>query len=105
MKTEHRQLLRRLTLSEEAALADVMAGRIPADGSLLDDKTRALVRLAGLIALDARASSLHASIDAAFATGAADEEILEAVLSVAPIVGSSRISSALPRVGRAMERD
>lgn len=82
-----------------------MAGRLPGETTLLEDKARALVKLGGLVALDATTSSLHATIDAAFAAGATDQEILEVVLAVAPIVGSSRISSVLPRVGRALERD
>lgn len=104
MKSEQRQLLRRLTLSDEDALAAVMAGRAT-DSSLLDDKSRCLVRVAGLIALDAKDSLLQASIESAYGAGANDEEIVEVVLAVTPIVGSSRMSSVLPRVLRALERD
>lgn len=105
MKSEHRELLRRLTLSDEVALTDVMAGRLPGSRILLEDRTRSLVRLAGLVALDAKTSSLQASIETALAAGASDEEVVEVVLVVAPIVGSSRISSVLPRLRRALQRD
>ncbi|HEU4319664.1 MAG TPA: carboxymuconolactone decarboxylase family protein [Acidimicrobiia bacterium] len=105
MKSEQRQLLRRLTLSDDAALADVMSGRLSGETDLLDDKTRGLVRVAGLVALDAKDSLLSAVIETAFGAGANDEEIVEVMLAVAPIVGSSRISSVLPRVSRVLERD
>jgi alkylhydroperoxidase/carboxymuconolactone decarboxylase family protein YurZ len=105
LKSEQRRLLRRLTLNDEPALADVMAGRVPGESGLIDDKTRSLVRIAGLVALDANTPSLQAAVDNAFAAGAEDEEILEVILAVAPIVGSSRISSMLPRVHRTLERD
>ena len=104
VKTEQRQMLRRLTLGDEQSLADALGGR-GANTSLLDDKTRCLVRLAGLVALDAKDALLHASIDTALGAGASDEEIVEVVLAVAPIVGSSRMSSVLPRLSRALERD
>jgi alkylhydroperoxidase/carboxymuconolactone decarboxylase family protein YurZ len=63
------------------------------------------VRLAGLVALGSETASLHAAVDAAHRAGAADEEILELVVAVAPLVGVSRISSALPGISMAMDRD
>lgn len=105
MKSEHRELIRRLTLSDETTLADVMAGRSTQSKPLLDDRTRSLVRLAGLIALDARTTSLQAVAEAAFASGARDEEIVEVLAVVAPIVGTSRVNSVIPRLRRALERD
>ena len=105
LNTEHRQLLRRLTLSDETALTGVMVGTIPENGALLDHRTDALVKIAGLVALDAGTSSLQAAVDNAFGAGASDEEILEVVLAAAPVVGSSRISSILPRIHLALELD
>jgi alkylhydroperoxidase/carboxymuconolactone decarboxylase family protein YurZ len=93
-----------VTLNDEAALSDVMAGRVPA-GPSLDEKTKSLVIIAGLIALNANTASLQAAVDNAFASGASDEEILEVVLAVAPVVGSSRISAMLPRIQVALDRD
>lgn len=105
LKSEHRELVRRLTLSEEATLTDVMTGRLSRSGALLDGRTRNLVRLAGLIALDAKTTSLHAVTEAAFASGARDEEIAEVLVAVAPIVGTSRVNSVIPRLRRALQRD
>jgi alkylhydroperoxidase/carboxymuconolactone decarboxylase family protein YurZ len=105
VKSEHRELVRRLTLSEEATLTDVMTGRLSRRDSLLDERTQNLVRVAGLIALDARTTSLQAATEAAFASGARDEEIAEVLLVVAPIVGTSRVDSVLPRLRRVLRRD
>lgn len=105
MKSEHRELIRRLTLSDEATLANVMTGRLAQSQRLLDERTRNLVKLAGLIALDAKTTSLRAATEAAFASGATDEEIVEVLLVVAPMLGTSRVSSVIPRLRRALERD
>jgi len=98
LRTEHRELIRRLTLNDERALRNVMSGQDSDAVTLLDERTRALVRLAGLVALDSESTSLQAVRDAAWAAGAADEEIVDTVLAVAPIVGTTRIASVVPRL-------
>ena len=105
LKAHQRELLRRLTLNDETALRDVMTGRIPGSDTLLDDKNQALVRLAALVALDSDTASLQSGVDVAHAAGAADEEIIETVLVIAPIVGTARISSAHPRLAAVLRRE
>lgn len=105
LNSEQRELLRRLTLNDETILADVLSGRVPGADGLLDGKTRSLVRLAGLVALDSETASLHAAVDSAHAAGAGDEEILELVMAIAPLVGVSRVSSAVPSIAIALERE
>jgi alkylhydroperoxidase/carboxymuconolactone decarboxylase family protein YurZ len=100
LSTEHRELVRRLTLNDERVLSEVMSGETPGSAGLLDERTRALVRFAGLIALDSETASLQAARDAAWATGAVDEEIVDTVVAVAPIVGTARIDSIVPRLTR-----
>jgi len=102
---EHRELLRRLTLSEEKTLLQVVSGRKVGKQTLLDPRTRALVKLAGLVALEAEIASLQVARDEIWATGAGDEEIVDTVLAVAPIVGASRVASTVPRLMIALERD
>lgn len=81
-----------------------MTGRIPGLDVLLDHKNRALVKLAALVALDSQTSSLQSGVDVAHAAGAGDEEIIEAVLTIAPIVGMTRIGSANPRLAAVLGR-
>ena len=105
LEAQQRELLRRLTLNDETAVKDVMTERIPGSNSLLDAKNRALVKLAALVALDSETASLQAGVDVAHAAGAADEEIVETVLVIAPIVGTTRISSANPRLAALLRRE
>jgi len=105
LEAQQRELLRRLTLNDEQALRDVMTGRTPGSDALLDDKNRALVKLAALVALDSETASLQVGVDVAHAAGAADEEIIETVLVIAPIVGTTRISSANPRLAAVLRRE
>lgn len=93
--TEHRELLRRLTLNDEKTLRQVVSGR---KGSLLDDRTRALVKLAGLVALDAQIASLQVAREEVWATGIGDEAIVDTVIAVAQIVGATRVASTIPRL-------
>ena len=96
--TEHRELLRRLTLNDEETLRQVVSGRKVGKHRLIDDRTRALVKLAGLVALDAEIASLQVARDEVWAAGAGDEEILDTVIAVAPIVGTTRVASTIPRL-------
>ncbi|MFZ0013974.1 MAG: hypothetical protein WAL25_07650 [Acidimicrobiia bacterium] len=105
LTTEHRELLRRLTLNDEGSLRMVMSGGNADNPRLLDDRTRALVKLAGLVALDAEIASLQVARDEVWASGARDEEILYAVMTVAPIVGTARIATTIPRLSIALEGD
>ena len=103
MNTEQRELLRRLTLNDPIAVAAAVSGRSIDQVRQLDAKTDALVRLAGLVALSSETTSIHAAVDSAHGAGAGDEEILELVMAIAPIVGLSRVSAALPGLAAAIE--
>jgi alkylhydroperoxidase/carboxymuconolactone decarboxylase family protein YurZ len=102
MAAELEQLLRKVALNDEPTLNQVLSGRIP---RLIDHKTTALVRIAALAALEAVAPSYRAAIDNAHAAGAEDEEILETVLAIIPLIGTARLAAALPNVISALEHD
>jgi hypothetical protein len=51
VRTEHEDLLRRLALNDEDAAGRVLGSSIGAGAPGLDDRTQALVRLAGLVAV------------------------------------------------------
>jgi alkylhydroperoxidase/carboxymuconolactone decarboxylase family protein YurZ len=93
-----------LALNDEATVMDVMTGRIPGPDVLLDDKSRALVKVAALVALDSRTASLGAGVDVARSAGVGDEEVVETVLAIAPIIGTTRIASAHPRLRSVLRR-
>ena len=100
MTPAHMELLRRLALNDERALSEVMSG--PAEQCLLDDKTSALVRVAGTLASQATAPSFRWAVDGAHAAGAEDDEIVEVFLAIAPIVGAARVNAAAPSLAGAL---
>lgn len=103
LRTEHRELLRRLTLNDEQALNEVLTDRGSGRQELLDDRSRALVKFAGLITLSAEIASLQVARDAAWAAGVRDVELVDTVVAVAPIVGTIKMASIIPRLAIAME--
>jgi hypothetical protein len=49
--------------------------------------------------------SYRAAIDNAHAVGAEDEEILETVLAIIPLIGTASLAKALPNLITALEHD
>jgi alkylhydroperoxidase/carboxymuconolactone decarboxylase family protein YurZ len=98
--------LRRLALNEEGVLESVLgttlADAAPAE---LDAKTAALVRLAGLVAIQSAPASYQWSVTAALAVGATDGEVVGVLVALAPIVGIARVNSAAPEVALAIGCD
>ncbi len=92
MKRDHEDFLRRLALSDEAATSAALAPGAAAEG--LDPKTRALVRLAGLIAMSSPPASYQWCVAAALAAGADDDEVVAVLANVAPVVGTARVVAA-----------
>jgi 4-carboxymuconolactone decarboxylase len=103
VKAEQEDLLRRLALNEEGVLASLLGSGLADDEPvLLDAKTTALVRLAGLIALESAPATYQWSVTRALAAGASDDEVVGVVVALAPIVGNVRVSSAAPDVALAV---
>ncbi|HEU4895379.1 MAG TPA: hypothetical protein VFT85_06040 [Acidimicrobiia bacterium] len=105
LKPEHRELLRRLTLNDVETLRKAVSGSEPGAPSLLDEKTGALVKLAGLVALEAEIASLQVVRDEVWAAGGGDEAIVGTVMAVAPIVGTARVAAIVPRLAIALSSD
>jgi 4-carboxymuconolactone decarboxylase len=106
VETSLEELLRRLALNDEAALEaalHVSLSDSPASG--LDEKSSALVRLAGLIGVRSSAASYEWGVAAALAAGATDEEVVGVLLAVAPVVGSPRVTCASADIARALGHD
>jgi alkylhydroperoxidase/carboxymuconolactone decarboxylase family protein YurZ len=95
------ELLRRLALNDEAAVRHLMSGHAGALARL-DDKTSALVIVAGLVSLAACETSLQTAVDTAHAAGAEDAEIIDVLRTVAPLVGTSRVRATAPRLALAL---
>lgn len=81
--------------------------RLPEDdGELwrsdLDARTRTLVRLAVLVAIDASEPSMHAAVDDAIATGVTTREVIGLLDGLVPLVGLPRVVAAAPRLAVAL---
>jgi 4-carboxymuconolactone decarboxylase len=103
---DHEDLLRRLAVNDEGVLEGLLGAEFAdAEPQGLDDKTVALVRLAGLIALESAPASYQWSVTIALAAGATDGEVVAVLVALAPIVGIARASSAAPELALAIGCD
>ena len=104
--SEFEETLRKLAVRDDAyvdsLLADDHAG---ATASRLDEKTRALVRVGALVAVDATPPSYMEAIESARRGGASSEEIVGCLVAVLPAVGVARVVSAAPKVALALGYD
>jgi 4-carboxymuconolactone decarboxylase len=103
---DHEETLRKLAIRDDAYIDRVLGDdRKNLDESGLDEKTHALVRVAGLIAIDAAPPSYMWTVESALAYGATNEEIVGVLIAVMPAVGSGRVVSAAPRLSLALGYD
>jgi 4-carboxymuconolactone decarboxylase len=103
---EHRRTLRMLAVRDDRFIASLLAEDSAHVGVVgLDQRTRALIRLGALIALDAAAPSYSNVVEQAVEGGATIDEIVEALIVVMPAVGVDRVVSAAPNLGLAVGYD
>ena len=103
---DHEATLRKLSIRDDAFIEKVLAcEQENENASALDAKQHALVRIAGLVALDAAPPSYMASIEAGLAAGVTREEIVGALVALMPVVGVARVVSAAPKLGLALGYD
>jgi 4-carboxymuconolactone decarboxylase len=102
------ELLRALAAGEDGAVRRVLAVRpeVPGAGAGIDavltPKTRMLVRLAALVAIDAPTATLRWAVELACSVGADEDEIVGVLATVGREVGLSRIVEAAPRLALAI---
>jgi len=82
-------------------LAAMTAGSI--DASTLDPETLILVRIAALVAVDAPTASYLFNLGAAADLDIDPEQVQGVLAAVAPIVGTTRIISALAKIALALD--
>jgi len=101
---EQIRLLRGLALGNARAVEQVVADDLT-DAATLDARTAALVRVVAIMAGTSDVAANQWAVDAAIAAGVPDEDVLTAVLLVAPILGSGRFLTVLPQVMEALGLD
>jgi alkylhydroperoxidase/carboxymuconolactone decarboxylase family protein YurZ len=103
---DHKERLRRLALHDDHFIGSMLAidpGDV--EGSGLDSKTSALVRLGALVASEAPWICYQRDVQWALAAGATADEIVGALMAVAPITGVARVIAAAPEFALALAYD
>ena len=104
--TTHEETLRRLVLHDEGCIQSMLGIHLSDNQTPgLDPKTQALIRLGGLVAMGAASTSYHWAAAAALDAGASAEEVVGALVAVAPISGLARVISATSEVALAIGFD
>lgn len=102
MSPEQIQLLRRLAWNDPEAVRVVMSNG-SGETSSLEPRTEALVRIITLLSVDSDEATLRWAVDLGLAAGVEDIDIFSALLVVAPLIGSARLTSALGHLMNALE--
>jgi alkylhydroperoxidase/carboxymuconolactone decarboxylase family protein YurZ len=109
--SDERDLLRRLAAGDERSLRGVLAPtpeRRPADPAFpaaLDRRTRELVRLAALMAVEASSTSLRWAVELASTSGVEDGAMVGALAATAAATGTTQAVSNAPRLALALGFD
>ncbi|MGZ6564865.1 MAG: carboxymuconolactone decarboxylase family protein, partial [Solirubrobacteraceae bacterium] len=93
------------TQSGETPLLDLLASMTASsvESTNLDPRSLMLVRIAALVAVDAPAASYMLNLGAAGELGVTADEVEGLLAGVAPIVGTTRIVSAVGKLVRALD--
>jgi alkylhydroperoxidase/carboxymuconolactone decarboxylase family protein YurZ len=94
-------LLRRLAVLDAQTIAAALPMQAGDDGAL-DARTTALVRLAGLVALQSSPQTYEWGVAAALDTGCSEDEVVAVLAVLAPVIGTARISTAAVNVATAI---
>ena len=103
---DYRTTLRKLALRDDRYIEALLArGDASVAESGLDERTRALVQIGALVAVDAAPPSYMRVVEDALEAGVTYEELVGALIVVLPVVGIPRIVSAAPNLGLAIGYD
>jgi 4-carboxymuconolactone decarboxylase len=103
---DYETILTRLAVNDQDFVESLLEhGALDGATAALDERTRALVQLASLLALDAAPASYSSLVAIALASGATVEEIVDVLLVVAPSIGVARAVSAAPELALALGFD
>lgn len=98
-RAEVEQLLERLAEVPEIGSYET------SDVKYLDNRTRALVAIGAAICADAPTKTFQSLVDSALQAGATAEEVVGALLAVAPAAGGPRVVTVAPKIALALGYD
>ena len=96
------EMLRRIAIHDPGCLEGILSGD---ERIALEPMTCALIRVAGLLSVDAPQASLSWGVSEALESGATPSDVIGALLSIAPELGSARVVAAAPRLALALGWD
>lgn len=102
---DYKEHLRRLAVHDDALVRLLLGEENALVASALDQKTAALVRVAGTIAVDAAPSSFQRAVAHALAAGATSDEIVATLEVMAPVTGAARVVQSAPKLALALGYD
>lgn len=93
MERARLELLRRLAISDPNTVHWLLCEQV-VEPPRLNERTSALVRLAALAAVGGSVAAYQSAVDAALATGADLDHVVDVVFAIAPIIGLARANTA-----------
>jgi 4-carboxymuconolactone decarboxylase len=96
--------LRRVAAGEERCVQGVLSPE-PLQPDVLDRRTRALVQLSALLAVDAATTTLRWAAELASSRGADDATLAQVLLCAAPAAGAAQTVLSAPRLALALGLD
>jgi 4-carboxymuconolactone decarboxylase len=103
---DREEILRRLTLGDVALIDSLIAGRPTAGpGGLLDHVGEALVKLGALMATDGSCLTWQQTVAEALDAGLTPDEVVDALIVLAPSIGRTRVVAAAPKLAVAVDYD
>ena len=104
--TRYQEILRKLAIIDEGFVDDHAGRGLGVPGAwALDPKSAALVRVGALAAIVSPPVCLEWSATRALAAGATEDEIIDVLLAIAPVIGLGRVVGAAPGVADALGYD
>ena len=105
MDRRYEALLRRLAVLDERVVVATIPDHSGGEGGdgLLDKRTAALVRLAGVVALQSSPQTYEWLVSAALAAGSSEEEVVGVLDALVPVIGLTRVSNAAVNVAAAID--
>jgi hypothetical protein len=99
---DREEILRRLTLGDAAFLDALLTGRHAAPGdAALDHVGEALVKLGALTVTDGPDLAWQQVVGAALDAGLTADEVVDALIVLAPVIGRTRVMAVAPKLALA----
>jgi 4-carboxymuconolactone decarboxylase len=102
---DYQAALRKLAVRDQAYVEQLWIDRPKAVVDKPDRPTRALIRLAALIASGGEQPSYQDAVERAILDGASPDDVVGTLIAVAPMTGIDRVVAAAPKVGLALGYD